>query len=118
MSDLPSIQRFCLSLKGTTEDLKWGDYIVFSVAGKMYAVLTVEEGKAMISFKAGPEPFEMLTGRSGIIPAPYLARYYWVKLMNLNVMEPKELLEWVRGSYDLVFAKLPKKQRRAILEKG
>ena len=41
------LRAFCLSLPHTTEQIQWGDNLVFKVGGKMYAV-TVARARAFI----------------------------------------------------------------------
>jgi len=52
-----------------------------------------------------------LTERANIIPAPYLARAKWVALETSDALPRGELAELLRASYNLVVAKLPKKDR-------
>lgn len=105
-------QAFCLALPGTTEDLKWGCDLCFCVAKKMYAVLDISESGGGVSFKTTPDLFDQLVQQPGISPAPYLARYAWVRLEKLDVLPPATLEGLVRDSYALVVAKLPAKLRR------
>jgi len=108
-------QELCLSLPGAVEDLKWENDLCFCVAGKIFAVLGIANDPISLSFKTTPELFEVLTCRDGIDPAPYLARYKWVRLDHLEAMEPDELEHHVRESYRLIFSKLPKKVRTVAL---
>ncbi len=62
-----------------------------------------------LSFKCTPEEFAELTQRPGIIPAPYAARSHWVALETYQAMPPAEIKRRLSRSYELVFAKLPKK---------
>lgn len=115
--NLASIQTFCHGLKGTTEDLKWGCDICFSVSKKMYAVLGIGEGQTTkLCFKVTPENFELLTKHPEIVPAPYLARHHWVCLLHTDVLTDRDLKERLTDSYMLVFNRLPKKLQRAIGE--
>ena len=68
-----ALLRLCRRLPGTTEDLKWGQDLVFSVGAKMYAVFDLDS-TAKAAFKVSPPLFATLTQRPGIVPAPYLAR--------------------------------------------
>src|SRR5207302_10227392 len=108
--DIESTQTYCLSFPHVTEEILWGNDLVFKIAGKMFAV-TVLEGasKYCCSFKCTPEQFGELTERDGIDPAPYSARYHWVALQSFDVLSERELKSLVRESYDLVYEKLPKK---------
>jgi predicted DNA-binding protein (MmcQ/YjbR family) len=112
--DLESVRTYCLSFPQATENVQWGDDLVFKIAGKMFAI-TVLEGasKYCLSFKCTEENFAELIEQEGIDPAPYSARYHWVALENFDVMSEKELKALLRNSYDLVFEKLPKKVRGA-----
>jgi predicted DNA-binding protein (MmcQ/YjbR family) len=45
-----------------------------------------------------------------------LARAQWVALENKDALPKEELAALLRESYDLVFAKLPRKTREALLQ--
>jgi len=107
---IASIRAFCQTLAGTTEDIKWEHDLVFSVGGKMYAVVNLEPPHT-IAFKCTPEAFAELVERDGIIPAPYLARAMWVQERELGEsLDRRELERLLRTSYELVSAKLPKRR--------
>lgn len=106
------LRRFCLSLPGSAEDVKWGQDLAFTVGGKMFAVVNLEPPH-QLSFKCTPEAFAELTEREGLIPAPYLARAMWVQEEQLgDALDPRERETLLRTAYDLVRAKLPKKTRQ------
>ena len=106
----------CLSLPHATEQIQWVDDLVFKVGGKMFAVAVLVPARVWLSFKTTPEEFGQLTDLPGIIPAPYMARAQWVALEAPNALAPAELQRLLRQSYDLVFAKLPKKAQSALLK--
>ena len=108
------LREVCLSFPGTTEQVQWGCDLVFKVGGKMFAVTPLEPASVSLSFKASPENFADLTERPDIIPAPYLARAQWVALQARDALPAEELARLLRESYDLVFAKLPKKARDVL----
>ncbi|MHB8485101.1 MAG: MmcQ/YjbR family DNA-binding protein [Candidatus Acidiferrales bacterium] len=91
-----------------------GDDLVFKVGGKMFAVVVLVPAKVWLSFKCLPEEFAELTERPGIIPAPYSARYHWVALETQDALAQIELEQLLRSSYDMVFAKLPRKTQSAL----
>ena len=103
------VRRHCLSLPHTTEEILWGDDLVFKIGGKMYAVVVLTPGhKVVMSFKSTPEGFAELVERPGIIPAPYSARSHWVALEREDALPRTEIKRLIRHSYDLVIAKMPK----------
>jgi predicted DNA-binding protein (MmcQ/YjbR family) len=108
------IRGHCLSLPHTTETVQWEDDLVFKIAGKMYAVAPLEPGKHWLSFKCSQEDFARLVEREGIVPAPYLARAYWVALTTADALPRAEIRGLLSRAYELVVAKLPKKTRAAL----
>jgi len=108
------LRELCLSFPGATEQIQWGYDLLFKVGGKMFAVTPLEPAPVCLSFKASPENFAELTERPYIIPAPYLARAQWVALQTRDALPADELARLLRDSYDMVFAKLPKKIRDAV----
>lgn len=112
--NVDGLREVCLSFPGATEQIQWGNDLVFKVGGKMFAVTALEPAPVCLSFKASPENFAELTERPNIIPAPYLARAQWVALQTRDALPADELARLLRDSYDMVFAKLPKKTREAV----
>ena len=108
------LRELCLSFPGATEQIQWGYDLLFKVGGKMFAVTPLEPAPVCLSFKASPENFAELTERPNVIPAPYLARAQWVALQTRDALPPEELARLLRESYDMVFARLPRKIRDAV----
>jgi len=111
---IDQLRKFCLSFPGVTEQIQWGDDLLFKVGGKMFAVTRLEPAKVWISLKANPESFAELTERPGVIPAPYLARAKWIALESPDTLPEAEIVELLRESYELVLAKLPRKVRESV----
>jgi predicted DNA-binding protein (MmcQ/YjbR family) len=110
-----AIRAWCLKMPGATENLQWGDDLVFKIAGKMFAVMNLEAGNSL-AFKCAPEGFAELIEMEGIIPAPYLARAHWVSLQSFDALPAAELKKRLAESWELVAAKLPKKTRVALAQ--
>src|SRR5687767_2287991 len=106
--DIESLQKFCKSLPSVTEDIKWGNDLCFSIGNKMFCVADLQTPTS-VSFKVKDEEFDELSSGPGIEPAPYVARYKWVLVTDLNRLSKKEWEHYIRQSYDLVKSKLPKK---------
>jgi predicted DNA-binding protein (MmcQ/YjbR family) len=114
MMNLDKAKAFCRAMPGATEDVKWGDNLVFSVGAKMFAVMDDNAKAKAISLKVDDERFLELTDRPGIIPAPYLARMKWVLVEDLAKLPDAEAKAMLKRSHQLVFAKLTKKLQREI----
>jgi predicted DNA-binding protein (MmcQ/YjbR family) len=112
--NIEQLRELCLSFPGVTEQIQWGDDLLFKVGGKMFAVTRLEPAKVWLSLKANPEHFAELTERPGIIPAPYLARAKWIALESPDAVPNAELSQLLRESYELVLAKLPRKMRESV----
>ncbi|PYP92204.1 MAG: hypothetical protein DMG65_05030 [Candidatus Angelobacter sp. Gp1-AA117] len=114
-SHIEWIRKFCLSLPHTTEKIQWGNDLLFQIGDKMYCVLCLEpDVRAKVSFKCTPERFAELVEVEGIIPAPYMARNQWVALVEMDALRQSEIKELIRGSYQLVLAKLPRKVQATL----
>ncbi|HLK05389.1 MAG TPA: MmcQ/YjbR family DNA-binding protein [Candidatus Acidoferrum sp.] len=111
MNTAESIRELCLTFPHATEQIQWGYDLVFKVGGKMFAITPLEPARVFLTVKATDESFAELTERPGFISAPYLARAKWVALERPDAVSPQELASLLRLSYDLVFAKLPRKTR-------
>ena len=102
---------------GVEAGLKWDDDLCFTVAVKMFCVLFVGGTHAgRLSFKVEDARFLELTDRPGIIPAPYLARAHWITLVDPGALPPSDTSALVRRAYELVRARLPKRQQRELAD--
>ena len=111
------LRDLCLSFPGATEQVQWGEDLVFKVAGKMFVVTGFVSGSC-ITIKSSDEAFYELTEMPGIRPAPYLARAHWVQIVPADCrLRSGEIEALIRQSYDLVVARLPKKTQHALQEK-
>ncbi|MBK8323009.1 MAG: MmcQ/YjbR family DNA-binding protein [Betaproteobacteria bacterium] len=107
-----ALRAFCLKLPAATYDLKWGQDHVYSVGGKMFAVVfEARKGAETVSFKVDDGRFLELTDRPGLVPAPYLARAKWVQLTSLAALGDAELKALLARSHALVCAKLTRADR-------
>jgi predicted DNA-binding protein (MmcQ/YjbR family) len=118
--DAESTRAFLLSLPFVKETLQWGNNLVFwvgdkAIGGKMFALINLDgDGRAVMSFAAGPEGCAELLEINGIFPAPYLARAHWVALERWDVLRRTELEVRLRSAREIVEAKLPKRTRDAM----
>jgi len=112
--NIEELRKICHSLKHTTEDIKWGHDLVFSIGGKMYCVTSVDESPTSVSFKVTPEEFDELSVKDGFKPAPYVAKHKWVLIDDVSRMNKGDWEKYLRQSYQLVKDKLPVKIRKQL----
>jgi predicted DNA-binding protein (MmcQ/YjbR family) len=105
------IRKYCLSFPGATENLQWGDDLCFKIAGKIFAMLGLDNPR--LCFKCTPETFAELIEREDIRPAPYVGRYKWVMLDRLNAVSDLELKDLIQQSFEMVAAKVPKAKKKS-----
>lgn len=111
--NLEELRNYCNGLPHVTEDIKWGHDLCFLIGGKMFCV-TGFSSEVKVSLKVTDEEFDGLCQRTGIVPAPYLARYKWIFVEKASVFSKKEWHHYISQSYELVKGKLPKKVRSQL----
>ena len=108
------IQQICRALPSVTEDIKWEHDLVFSIGGKMFCVVGLDQLPVTASFKVTDEEFEEMSNRPGFKPAPYVAKYKWVFTEDIKKMKKTEWKQYIQQSYDLVKAKLPARLKKQL----
>ncbi|MCW3090671.1 MAG: hypothetical protein JWP81_1740 [Ferruginibacter sp.] len=108
------IQAICKAMPSVTEDVKWGNDLVFSVGGKMFCVIGLDQSPVSASFKVTDEEFEEMSNRDGFKPAPYVAKYKWVLIDDIEKMNKKDWKHYLNQSYDLVKSKLAPKIKKQL----
>ena len=111
--DVDFLRSICLSLPAVTEDIKWGNDLVFSVGEKMFCVAALD-APFRCSFKVSDEEFEELSSTDGFMPAPYMARAKWVLVTKSSKLNKKDWERYVKQSYELIKKKLTKKLKEQL----
>lgn len=108
--NLDTLRNFCLNLKGTTEGFPFdANTLVFKVAGKMFALLDVENFDS-VNLKCDPErAIELREKFSAILPGYHMNKKHWNTVLLNDDVSDQLLLELVEHSYELVVRSLPKK---------
>jgi len=112
--DIDALRHYCLAFPHTTENVQWGDNLCLRVAGKLFAIASLDASSTRLAFKCSPENFAELCERPGVRPAPYMARAQWVALEQLNTLPDSELRDLLVEAYRLVWERIPKKRRDAL----
>ena len=111
--NIETLRKICSSLRSVTEDIKWGNDLVFSVGDKMFCVASLEPPFSC-SFKVPEDEFGEISNQHGFKPAPYMATAKWVLVNDLSAMAKKEWEKYIKQSYELVKSKLTKKLREKL----
>jgi len=111
--DLEAARDHCLSLPESTEGFPFGpDVLVFKVAGKMFALLSLEAVPPSMNVKCDPErAIELRAQYPAVQPGYHMSKKHW----NTVVLDGTVPTDLVRGfiddSWRLVASKLPKRDR-------
>jgi len=107
---------FCASLPATNHVVQWGSSDVWKVGPKLFAVCGWANGADAFTFKVSDIAWEILPDMPGLRPAPYLASrgMKWVQHYAAPGLSDTELEAHIRASYDMVAAKLTRKNRAEL----
>ncbi len=115
--NIEEYREYCLSKPHATEStpfFKAPDVLVFKVAGKMFTATNIDSFES-ISIKCDPETIEELREtHSAVIEPSYFSKKHWCFVLMDDTVPPKLVKEWLDTSYDLVVAKLSKKDREGL----
>ena len=118
--DNERIREICLILPHVTEAVGWGHHLVFwagnkAIGGKMFALIHLDDqGTGVVWFRCGAERYQELLEIEGIIPAPYMAKAYWVTVERWDVLRARQWEEELRQAHSLVCEKLPKRTKAVL----
>ena len=118
--DAERIRGLLLKLPHVVETMQWGANLVFwvgdkAIGGKMFALVNLEgDGKAVISYAAGRERYSELLEIDGVIPAPYMARIFWVAVERWEVFRGADWERELLAAHEITFAKLPPRTRAVL----
>lgn len=115
--NIESFRNYCLRKPGTNESFPFNEStLVMKVVSKMYALTDLEEAFG-ISLKCPPEQVSELSERCECIkPAPHFNKKYWIRIEPDDTISDTFIQSLIDQSYNLVKAKLTKKERDQIQE--
>lgn len=112
---IEAFREFCLSLAGATEEFPFDEQtLVFKVGGKIFALADVDYFDS-VNVKCDPETaVELREKYNDVKPGYHMNKKHWNTIVVNGDVPDAEILRWVRHSYELVLASLPKKVRVTI----
>ena len=117
--NVEEIRDYCLSKKAVTESTPFDDVtLVFKVAGKMFAMIPLDETRLSITLKCDPEKAVALREKyPAVNPGYHTSKKHWNTISIDGSVDRLLILEWIDHSWDMVVKGLTKKQRE-LLEKS
>lgn len=112
---LDRFRAHCLGKKGVTEELPFGpDTLVYKVMGKVFALTGIPDF-ASVNLKADPEKaVELREQYEAVEPGYHMNKKHWNTILIDGSIPDRLILEWVDDSYELVVARLTKKEKSAL----
>ena len=109
---LQDFREYCLSLKETEADFPFGGTtLVMKVKGKMFALTDIALFES-INVKCDPEKaIELRAEYESVRPGWHMDKKHWNTIEIDGFIRDEQIYEWIFDSYNLVVAKLPKKDR-------
>jgi len=102
-----------MAKKAVTEGFPFGEgVLVFKVAGKMFALVAIEEIPLRVNLKCDPEKaIELREQYASVIPGYHMNKQLWNTVILEGEVPDNEFFKWIDDSYNLIVASLTKKKR-------
>ena len=107
------LREYCLAKKGTTEGFPFDeDTLVFKVMGKMFALVSLDSSPLRVNLKSDRAVAVELRERyASVSPGYHMSKIHWNTVEINGEVPGTEIVSWIKDSYQLVVAGLPKKLR-------
>jgi predicted DNA-binding protein (MmcQ/YjbR family) len=110
------LRAYCASKHGAEETFPFGETVlVFKVAGKMFALTSLDQLPLSVSLKCDPERAVELRERyAAVQPGYHLSKVHWNTVELDGSVPAREVKSWIDDSYDLVVKGLKRAERDAL----
>lgn len=114
--DVEGLRTYCLAKREATEGFPFGEEVlVFKVAGKMFALVALDDVPPRVNLKCAPERSEELRATyAGITPGYHMDKRHWNTVRLDGSVPTAEIARLVDHSYDLVVAGLRRADRERL----
>jgi predicted DNA-binding protein (MmcQ/YjbR family) len=114
--DLQSFREYCLNKVHVTEGTPFGeDVLVFKVAGKMFALASLDEFPATANLKCDPDlALELRDRYENVRPGYHMNKKHWNTVVIDSDIPERELQKMIDHSYELVAKSLPRSVRAKL----
>lgn len=114
--ELSELKTYLQSKLAVTEELPFGpEALVYKVCGKMYALVAWQEVPLKITLKVDPAQADLQRAMfASIKPGYYMNKQHWNTIELSGELSDAQLTGLIDDSYQLVVAKLTKKERATL----
>ena len=108
--DLEKLREYCLGKPAANESMPFGeDVLVFKVAGKIFALASLDEVPARVNLKCDPDlALELRDRYEQVRPGYHMNKKHWNTVEIECGIPDIEQRQMIDHSYDLVVGNLPK----------
>src|SRR5438552_717595 len=114
--DAVEFREYCLTKLKATEGTPFGETVlVFKVAGKMFALMSLDEVPTTVNLKCDPDlALELRDRYKQVRPGYHMNKKHWNTVEIEGGIPETELRKMIDHSYDLVVQSLPRASRSTI----
>lgn len=114
--DVEELRKYCLSLPHSSEHMPFDDStLVFKVAGKMFALISLDSSPLRITLKSNPEDAIQLRAEwPAILPGYHMNKKHWNTVIIDGSLSSEFIIGLIDQSHSLVVSTLPKKIQKQI----
>lgn len=115
--NIEEFREYCLSKKGVEETFPFdNETLVYKVMGKMFALTGLENEEFRVNLKCEPSRAIELREEfpEDILPGWHMSKKHWNTVCFETGLEEELLRKLIDHSYELVVAKLPKRDREEL----
>src|SRR5947199_170845 len=111
--DTVEFREYCLTKPKVTEGTPFGEtVVVFKVAGKMFALMSLDEVPVTANLKCDPDrALELRDRYDQVRPGYHMSKKHWNTVEIDSGIPEAELRRMIDHSYDLVIQSLPRGSR-------
>ena len=114
--DTVEFREYCLTKPDAAEGTPFGETVlVFKVAGKMFALMSLDEVPATANLKCDPDlALELRDRYEQVRPGYHMNKKHWNTVEIGGGIPEAELRKMIDHSYELVLSSLPRARRSTI----
>lgn len=114
--DVEALRAYCLAKSGATESFPFDEEtLVFKVANKIFALLSLNDVPTRVNLKCAPErAIELRETYDAVQPGYHMNKRHWNTVILDGTIPANEVREMIDDSYNLIVKSLRKADRERM----
>lgn len=111
--NIEDLREYCMAKRAVSESTPFDEVtLVFKVAGKMFALMPMDNSQLTINLKCDPDMAISLREKyPSVTPGFHMNKKHWNTVIVDGFVEKDKILQWIDDSYNLIVKSFTKKQR-------